>query len=65
MNRRTRDNQTDILWIRHNIAHNPIWAVSNAPLALAPRKVFHIPILSTLEIHGVQVKKEREIFLFF
>ena len=32
MNRRTRDNQTDILRIRHNVARNPIGTVPNAPI---------------------------------
>ena len=42
-NRRTRDYQTDIWRIRHNVARNPIMTVPNAPIASAPVKEFHPP----------------------
>ena len=45
--------------MRHNVSDNPIVTVPNAPLASAPGKKFHPPILSTLAIHGGQVNKER------
>ena len=38
MNRRTIDDEMEILWIRHNVAHNPICTVPNAPLASAMGK---------------------------
>ena len=41
-----------------NVARNPIGTVPNAPLASAPGKEFHPPILGTLEIHGGQVNIE-------
>ena len=44
----------------YNISHNPIGTVPNAPLASAPGKELHPPILSMLAIHGGQVKRERE-----
>ena len=44
----------------YNGARNPIGTVSNAPLASAPGKELHPPILSTLEINGGQVKIDRE-----
>ena len=45
---------------RYNVAHNPLGTVPNAPLASAPGKELHPPILSMLAIHGGQVKRERE-----
>ena len=42
-NRRTRDYQTDIWRIRHNVARNPIMTVPNVPIASAPGKEFHPP----------------------
>ena len=44
----------------YNLVRNPIGTVSNAPLASAPGKELHPPILSTLEINGGQVKIDRE-----
>ena len=38
MTRRTRYDQMDILWIRHNLSRNTIGMVSNAPLASAMGK---------------------------
>ena len=43
MTRRTRDYQTEILWIRYNVSRNPIGTVPNAPLASAPSKELHPP----------------------
>ena len=60
MTRRTRDNQTEILWIRNNVAHNPIGTLPNAPLDYTPGKELHTPILSTLEIYIGQFKRERD-----
>ena len=45
---------------RYNVARNPLGTVPNAPLASAPGKELHPPILSMLAIHGGQVKRERE-----
>ena len=45
----------------YNVARNPIGTVPNAPLASAPGKELHLPILSTLAIHGGQVKIDRDI----
>ena len=42
-----------------NVARNPIGMVHNAPLASAPGKELQPLILSTLVIHGGQVKRER------
>ena len=47
--------------MRYNVAHNPLGAVPNAPLASAPGKELRPPILNMLEIHGGQVNREREI----
>ena len=44
----------------YNVAPNLIGMVSNAPLASAPGKELHPPVLSTLVIHGGQVKIYRE-----
>ena len=44
----------------YNVAHNPIGAVPNAPMASAPGKELHPLILSTLEIHGKQVTRDRD-----
>ena len=60
MNRRKRDDQTYILHIRYNVAHNPIRPVPNAPLASAPSKEFHHPIFILLEMHGGQVEIYRD-----
>ena len=46
---------------RYNVAHNPLGTVPNAPLASAPGKELHPPILSMLAMHGCQVKKDRDI----
>ena len=43
------------------MARNPIWTVPNEPLASAPGKEFHHPILSNLTIHECQVNKERDV----
>ena len=40
----------------YNVAHNPIGTMPNAPLASAPGKELHPPKLSTVAIHGGQVK---------
>ena len=45
---------------RYKVARNPLGTVPNAPLASAPGKEFHPPTLSMLEMHGGQVKRERE-----
>ena len=60
MTRRTRDYQTEIRGIRHNIVRNPTCMVTNAPLASVPGNEFHPLILITLVIHGGQVKRYRE-----
>ena len=57
MNRITRDDQVEILWRRNNVSRNSIGMGTNAPLASAPGKEFHPPILSTLDICGGQVKR--------
>ena len=59
MTNRNRDDQTEIWRIRQNVACNTIGKVPNAPLASTPGKEFHPPILSTLVMHGGQVKRER------
>ena len=43
----------------HNVAHNPTGTVPNESLASALGKELHPPVLITLAIHGVQVKRER------
>ena len=58
MTRRTRDYQTEILRIRHNLARNPIGTVTNAPLDSAPGKQFHPPILSLIAMNGGQVNRD-------
>ena len=40
----------------YNVARNPRGTVPNAPLASAPGKELHPPILRTLLVHGCQVK---------
>ena len=45
----------------YNVARNPIGAVPNAPQAYSTGKELHPSILSTLAIHGGQVKRDREI----
>ena len=47
----------------YNEACNPIGTVHNVALASDLSKEPHPPILNMLEIHGVQVKREREINL--
>ena len=42
----------------YNVARNSIRTVPNAPLASDTGKELHPPTLSTLEIHGGQVKRE-------
>ena len=42
------------------VACNALVTVPNAPLASATGKEFHLPTWSMLEIHGSQVKRERE-----
>ena len=44
----------------YNVARNPIGMVPNAPLASAPGKELHPPILITIALNGGQVKRERE-----
>ena len=44
----------------YNLAHNPIGMVPTAPLSSTLGKELHPPILSTLAIHGGQVKIERD-----
>ena len=44
----------------YNAARNPIGTVPNMPLASAPGKEIHPPILIILAIHGGQVKRDRE-----
>ena len=58
-NRITRDGQTDILQIRHNVSRNPICTVTNVPLASVTGKESHSPIFSMLAMHGGQVKRDR------
>ena len=58
MTRRTRDYQTEILRIRHNLARNPIVTAPNAPLDSAPGKQFHPPILSLIAMNGGQVNRD-------
>ena len=43
----------------YNVVSNPIEMLHNVPIASAPGKELLPPILSTLAIHGVQVKRER------
>ena len=43
----------------YNLARNPIGMVHNVPLASAPGKELQPLILSTVIIHGGQVKIER------
>ena len=61
MNRRPREGPTKFQWMGYNVSHNLTGMVHNAPLASAPGKELHPAILSILEIHGGQVKREREI----
>ena len=52
----------------YNVVHNPIGTVNNVSLASARGQELHPPILSTLSIHGVRVKIDRdrrEIFQLF
>ena len=44
----------------YNVSRNPIGTVPNALLASATGKELHPLILIMLEIHGGQVKRERE-----
>ena len=44
---------------RYNVARNPLGTVPNAPLASAPSKELHPPILRMLVMHGGQVNRER------
>ena len=49
------------VWLmRYNVARNPIGTVPNAPLASAPGKELHTPILNMIAIYGGLVKRERE-----
>ena len=43
---------------RYKLARNPLGTVPNAPLASDQGKELHPPILSMMEMHGGQVKKE-------
>ena len=49
----------------YNVARKPIITMPNSPLASALGKELHPPILSTLEIYGGQVKRERYIYPIF
>ena len=44
--------------MRYNVARYPIGMVPNAPLASDLDSELHLPILSTIAIHGGQVKRE-------
>ena len=44
---------------RYNVAHNPLGTVPNSPLASAPGRELHPPILSILSMNGGQVNIER------
>ena len=44
---------------RYKVSRNPLGTVYNVPLASAPGKKIHPPILSMLLMHVVQVKRER------
>ena len=58
MTRITRDNWMEVWRMGYNVACNPIGTVPNAPLSSAQGKELHPPILSTLVIHGGQVKRD-------
>ena len=47
----------------YNVARNPIWTMPNTPLASDPGKELHPPVLSTLAIHGGQVKIDIYIYI--
>ena len=53
------DDQTETLYIRHNVARNRLGTVSNTPLVSAPGKDFHTPIFITLAMYESQVNIER------
>ena len=59
MTRKTREDRMEVRQMGDNLARNPIGMVNNEPLASAPGKELHPVILSTLVIHGGQVKRER------
>ena len=59
----TRDDLVEVIRMGYNIARNPIGTASNAQLDFAPGKELHPSILSTLEIHGGQVKRNRERYV--
>ena len=42
----------------NNVTNKTIGTVPNAPLASAPGKELHPPILGMLDIHGCQVKRD-------
>ena len=64
-NRRTTDDQPEILRIRHNVARNPIRKVPNTLLASAPGKELHPPILITPDMHGGQVNIYRDMNIVY
>ena len=60
---RTRGSQTEIWQIIHNVARNPMRTVPNDPLDCALVKELHPPILSTLAMHGGQIKKDTAVYI--